>query len=263
MTPRRAGALVLATAALAAAVVPAASADVSSREARRWQPDIEAARQYADTRAGHIGFAVFDMRGRLSHSGGGGRAHMASTFKVMLLVAYLRRPSVEDRDLTDYEKSLLKPMIRRSDNDAATTIRNILGRAPIERLAKKVGMRHFVWNDIWGYCQTSARDQALFMRTLERYVPKRHWHFAKRQLARIIPSQRWGIGKVDLPSGWDLYFKGGWGSGSGAVDHQVVLLRNRHRRIGIGVLTEANPSHAYGKETLQGVFQLLLHRLPG
>ena len=27
------------------------------------------------------------------------------------------------------------------------------------------------------------------------------------------------------PPGWALYFKGGWGSGSGAVDHQVALLR--------------------------------------
>ena len=67
---------------------------------------------------------------------------------------------------------------------------------------------------------------------------------------------------MDLPSGWKLYFKGGWGSGSGAVDHQVVLLRKNGRRIGLAVLTEGNPSQAYGNETLEGVFRRLLRRLP-
>jgi Beta-lactamase enzyme family len=248
-------------AALAILAAPA-QADVSEREAKRWHPRLGAAREYAEKRAGHVGFAVFDMRGRLAHHHGGGRALMASTFKVMLMVAYLRRPSVEDRELTSSEKGLIKPMIRRSDNDAATTIRDILGREPIERLAAKARMKHFVWNDIWGYCKTSARDQAFFMRTLRRYVPERHWHFARRQLERIIPRQRWGVGQVNLPSGWHLHFKGGWGSGSGAVDHQVVLLRNKRRRVGLAVLTESNPSHSYAQGTLEGVFRRLLRRLP-
>ena len=38
-----------------------------------------------------------------------------------------------------------------------------------------------------------------------------------------MESQRWGIGQASLP-GWRVYFKGGWGSGTGAVDHQVALL---------------------------------------
>ena len=254
MSTRGARIAALAAAAAAWLVAAPASADVSQREAERWRPDVDAASDFADARLGTVGFAVFDMKGRLSHDHGGGRAYMASTFKVMLMVAYLRQPDVSERELTSYEKGLIKPMIRRSDNNAATTIRDMLGRAPIERLADKAGMKHFAWHDIWGYCRTSARDQALFMRRLNRLVPDRHWHFARRQLERIVPNQRWGIGRVDLPSGWHLYFKGGWGSGSGAVDHQVVLLRLKHRRIGLAVLTEGNPSHAYGKDTLHGVF---------
>jgi hypothetical protein len=251
---------VLVAVVLAASPAPAA-AEVTLQEARSWKPDIAAARQYADSRAGHVGFAVFDLLGRLHHSGGGGRAAMASTFKVMLMVAYLRQPSVEDRDLTSYDKSLLKPMIRRSDNAAATRIRDMLGRGPIEALADKAKMKHFRWDPIWGNCRTSARDQAFFMSTLRRYVPNRHWSFAKNQLANIVPSQRWGVGKVE-PDGWKLHFKGGWGSGTGLVDHQVALLRRDGWRLGVGVLTEDNPSHAYGKQTLEGVYRRLLRGLP-
>ena len=174
----------------------------------------------------HVGFAVFDMLGRLHHDGGGGTAPMASTFKVMLMVAYLRQDSVDDRPLNDYDKVLMRPMIRRSDNTSATRIRDMLGQDPIEALADRARMKDFQWNSIWGYCRTSARDQAFFMRTLRRYVPHRHWDFARRQLAHIVPWQRWGVGQVD-PDGWKLYFKGGWGSGSGAVDHQVALLAAR------------------------------------
>ena len=234
---------------------------ITSGQARAWEPHVRAAREYADSRAGHVGFAVLDMRGRLHHSGGGGQARMASTFKVMLMVAYLRRNSVEHRALHPWEKDLIRPMIRKSDNEAATRIRDMLGRAPIERLADRVGMKHFEWHDIWGHCKTSARDQALFMRTLHRHVPARHWSFAKRQLGNIVARQRWGIARAK-PAGWRLYFKGGWGSGSGAVDHQVAFLTNEGRRIGVAILTEDNPSHDYGKRTLEGVARRLLRGLP-
>jgi hypothetical protein len=30
----------------------------------------------------------------------------------------------------------------------------------------------------------------------------------------VIPSQRWGVGRV-RPRGWSIYFKGGWGAGTG------------------------------------------------
>ncbi len=63
------------------------------------------------------------------------------------------------------------------------------------------------------------------------------------------------------PSGWALYFKGGWGSGSGAVDHQVALLRRGTRRIAVAIMTTSSPSHEYGKGTLEGVARRLLRGL--
>ena len=258
MKPRR---IALAAAIAIAIFTSPAAADITRKEAKRWKPDISAAREYANSRAGHVGFAVFDMKGRLHHSGGGGRAAMASTFKVMLMVAYLRQDSVEDRPLNSYDKSLMRPMIRRSANQPATTIRDMLGRGPIEALARRARMKHFQWNDIWGYCKTSARDQAFFMRNLRRYIPEKHWDFARRQLAHVIPAQQWGVGQAD-PDGWKLFFKGGWGAGTGAVDHQVAMLRRHKRRIGVAVLTEGNPTHEYGNETLEGVFRRLLRGLP-
>ncbi len=81
-----------------------------------------------------------------------------------------------------------------------------------------------------------------------------------RLLRTIVTSQRWGIGRLKLP-GWRVYFRGGWGSGSGAVDHQVALLVKGDVRLSVAVLTAANGSHAAGKATLEGVFRRLLKRL--
>jgi hypothetical protein len=76
----------------------------------------------------------------------------------------------------------------------------------------------------------------------------------------VIRPQRWGIGRV-VPLGWTLYLKGGWGSGSGRVDHQVALLRHGRHRIALALFTQFDPDHAYGKRTLRGLASRLLEGL--
>lgn len=271
MARRCAPAAALAAAALAL-VAPDPGAPVSgahvagdTQQVQRggaWRPAVRAANRYARKRPGTVRFAVTDTRGKLYERGGYARVRMLSTVKVMLLVAYLREPDVRKRALTDGERDLLRPMIRRSDNRAASVIRDRLGRAPLERLAKRAGMRGFRWDPVWGFCRTTARDQAIFMRELRRHVPVRHWDFARKQLRRIVPKQRWGIARVDLPAGWKLHFKAGWGKRLGGIDHQIALLQKRKRRIGIAILTEGNPTRIAGKATVKGVAKRLLRGLP-
>ena len=233
---------------------------ITHAEAKSWSPDARPATEYAKSRAGDVSFSVFDMRGKQREFGGYGHAYMASTYKVMLMVAYLRKAS--NRYLTSYDESLLEPMIRRSDNVTASRIDSMLGRGPLDELADDAEMRGFVWVDNpWGKSKTTPRDQAFFMRTLKQYVPERHWDYARGLLNSITPSQRWGIGQVPV-HGWNLHFKGGWGSGTGWVNHQVVLLAKDGRRIGLAVMTENSPSLEYGKQTLEGVFRMLLRDLP-
>jgi hypothetical protein len=152
-------------------------------------------------------------------------------------------------------------MIRRSDNVAATRVRDIVGPGALRRLARRAHMHRFHYNPVWGLSRTSPRDQARFMDHFDRFVPPRHRSFARHQLAHIVPSQRWGIGRLRL-SGWHLYFKGGWGSGSGAVDHQVAFIESGSARIALAIFTQSDGSHHYGKVTLQGIAGRLLRGLP-
>jgi hypothetical protein len=50
-------------------------------------------------------------------------------------------------------------------------------------------------------------------------------------------------------------------AGGRLVDHQVALLRAGRDRVAVAVLTTGNPDHAYGQQTLRGVFARLLRGL--
>ena len=71
-----------------------------------------------------------------------------------------------------------------------------------------------------------------------------------------MPSQRWGVARA-VPRGWTLHFKGGWGSGTGWVDHQSALLTRGRRRVAISILTRDDGTHAAGNRTLRGVARRL------
>jgi beta-lactamase class A len=221
---------------------------------------MQAALRYKRTRRGDIAFAV-----RTDSQFYGYRPdHVewsASVLKAMLLVAYLDRPSVARRDLNDRDRALLTPMITVSDNDAATDVRSIVGNSGLSALADRVGMTSFAPAAIWGDSHITARDQTKFFLHIDSFIAPLHRAYAMRLLASITPSQRWGIGEV-APQGWKLYFKGGWGYGTGLVDHQVALLVRGCTRVSVAVLTMFDGNHAYGKATLKGMFARLLQGLP-
>jgi len=247
---RRAAVIVL---LLALAAAPAAAA------AAPWRPDIRDAAAYANGRHGVIAFAV-RTKTRLLGRGLDQQYASASVVKAMLMLAYLREPDVRGRDLTAAEQQLLRPMIRRSDNDAATEIRNRVGNDGLVRVARAAGMGSFATAPSWGSSRITARDQTKLFLRIDALIPERHRAYGMELLRTIVPSQRWGMGHA-IPGGWTLYFKGGWGDGDGEVDHQVGLLVRGPHRVSIAVLTATNPDKEYGDATLEGVTRRLVDGL--
>jgi hypothetical protein len=247
----------LVTVALCGVAVPTAHAAL-----RPWRAHVREAAEYAAARAGTVSFGVRTSHG-LRWIGVERTVPSASVVKAMLLVAYLRQPHVRHRRLREADRSLLGPMIRRSDNTAASRVCNVVGTGGLARLARRVHMHRFHATRPWGVSTIDVADQTRFFLHIDRRVPSRHRRYAMRLLGSIVPAQRWGIARA-RPLGWALYFKGGWGSGTGWADHQVALLRRGKRRLAVAILITSSPSHAYGKETLRGIAARLLGGLrPG
>jgi hypothetical protein len=227
-----------------------------------WRPHMAQARAWAAQRQGDVSFAVRTERRGWSWRGAT-TYRSASIVKAMLMVAYLRRPDVRGRPLRAAERALLDPMIRRSDNGAASAVHARVGLAALAALARRAGMRHFLPHPVWGGSTVTAADQARFFLRIDRLVPRRHRAYAMALLRGVIAEQRWGI-PAALPDGWEIAFKGGWGEGvTSQVDHQAALLTNGRLRVSIAVMSAGNPSDAYGAATLQGVAARLLRGLAG
>lgn len=247
--------------ALTLTVVAVAAPTAEAVPPRGWEPGVAAATRYVHQRQGVITFHVRTEGGRWSLDADR-TVPSASVIKAMLMIAYLDRPGVRDRPLTEADRGLLDAMIRRSDNSAATRVRDMVGDAALHRVARRAHMTRFSTHPIWGLSRITARDQTRLWLRFESFLPARHRAYAMGLLATIVPRQRWGFGRLAYPAGWELFFKGGWGSGTGLVEHQVALLRRGEERVAVAILTTGSPSHAYAKRTLRGVAARLLRGLP-
>lgn len=219
-------------------------------------PGMAAARNYAQTRAGAVSFALVDPAGRVHGFRQSDRYVSASVVKAMLLVSYLRANA--GRALSGAEQARLGAMIRRSDNDAATATYRQVGDKGLYGVARLAGMRRYSVRGHWAKSQITAADQARFFSRVSSLVPKQHRSFARTQLSSITSSQRWGIPQA-LGSNDHVWFKGGWrGTGRGQLVHQAAHIERGGAHWGIAILTDGSPTHAYGVETVRGVAQRLL-----
>jgi hypothetical protein len=255
---RRGAAVLLALIAAAAAPCTPASAQ-EPPPPYPWASRVDSAAGYAGDRDGRVSFAVVSPDGRVRGRNIHARYRSASVVKAMLMVAYLNEPGVRGRSLRRADQELLRPMIVRSDNRAASRIRDVVGNDALVRLARRVRMRDFATSTrSWGMTQISVYDQARFFWRVDRYVPARHRDYARSLLAGVVERQRWGLPRAQ-PEGWRIFFKGGWLPPR--VVHQVALLERDGKRVSIAVLTDGDPSFRYGQATIAGVGERLLERV--
>ena len=250
--------------ALIAATVVPGLALAEQRTARRSQAavraltstaGIKAAQRYARTRQGTVAFAVLDQQQRLRGLNRTMRFNSASVVKAMMMVAILRR--AEGRQVTDDERALLKPMITRSDNDAASAIYIRIGDPGLNAVARVAGMRKFTPSSVWGNSQITAADQVRFFIQIDTLVPPAHRRYARKLLSSIIGPQRWGIPPVAKSKGLKTFFKGGWRA---CCVHQVALIQRGRSRIALAVLTRNAPSMEYSHETIARIATRVLRR---
>jgi hypothetical protein len=222
---------------------------------------IAAAASFLDARAGRSAFAVIDSRGHIA----GTRLHehfeSASVVKVMFLTAFLQRLAHDHRGLSRADEALLYPMIHESNNDAASAVLARVGSAAVARVAREARMSDYApgvgW---WAFTQTSAIDQALLFAALPHLIPQRFYGYARFLLATIEPEQSWGFPPVARPA-WKVFFKTG-ALPSRGLFNEAARLERGPVTFSVAVMTDGEPSMAYGEQTVEGVAAALLAHAP-
>ena len=213
-----------------------------------WTPDVAAARDYAAPRPGSIAFAV-RTETRFWRREPDRVFPSASVLKAMLLVAYLRHAAATGR-CAPTERALLAaddPPLRQPRGDSTIFDPRRHARAPPPRPRRAHDPLHAREPDLGQLADHRPATRPASSCTSTRCCRPATAPTRMLLLAQVVAAPALGHRRArDRPTG-RVYFKGGWGSGTGAVDHQIAPLTRDDQRIAIAVLTEYNGSHAVGK----------------
>lgn len=237
---------------------PRSTTSQSTRARLPTATEFDAAERFAEERAGRVSFAVIDTSGALACYRCRLSYHSASVIKAMLLVSYLDHLAEVGEPLPADHEAYLASMIRVSDNDAATAIYSHVGDKGLFKLATEAGMTDFQVSGGWGSAHITAADQARFFAALNELIAPEYRDYALALLSSISAEQSWGIPDVARPQ-WQTFFKGGWLlHEDGRLVHQVARLEKDGSSMAIAVLTDGDPSDAYGRKTIEGIAARLL-----
>ena len=187
----------------------------------------------------------------------------ASVVKVTILGALLRKAMDQHRYLTGTEVALARAMITRSDNDAASALWADVGHRHLQHFLDLARMTQTSLDPdgAWGLTQITAHDELLLLRLLltkNRVLDAASRNYALSLMAKVIPSQRWGV-PVGAPTSLTAHVKNGWLplATHGWRIHSIGCFTGRGGGYSIVVLTQDNPTMAYGIATIEGVAKVI------
>lgn len=229
------------------------------RAAARRHARIARAGDWAAARQGRVAFAILGPDGAIHGRNEHETFQAASVVKALILAAELQRVADAGERLSPAARAELRRMITVSDNEAATSAFARVGPGGLEAIAHRGGMRDFRSSTTWGASEISAADMAAMFGDLRRVLPGRFEGFGLGLLGSIAPEQRWGIARIAAERGWSVRFKGGWRlDPDGQIVNQAAELRRAGVEQSIAVLTDRQPSMAYGVATVEGIAARLL-----
>ena len=191
----------------------------------------------------------------------------ASVVKVTILGTLLREAETQHRQLTSSEVRLSRLMITQSDNSAASALWAHVGRGRLRYFLGRAGMKQTQLGPggYWGLTQITAHDELLLMNLLmypNTVLDAASRAFALNLMAQVIPSQRWGV-PAGAPADLTVHVKNGWLplATHGWRINSIGCFTGHQRGYSIVVLTEDNPTMAYGITTIERAAQVIHRQL--
>jgi beta-lactamase class A len=194
-----------------------------------------------------------------------GSAHFdsASVVKVTILSALLRKAQQQHRRLTPTEAALATEMITESDDDAASDLWVDVGPYDLQHFLDLAHMTqtHLGPGPYWGLTKITADNEVLLLRLLlnrNAVLDTSSRDYVLDLMARVIPSQRWGV-PVGAPTSLTVHVKNGWLPlyPDGWRINSIGAFTGRGGGYSIVVLTQDNPTMTYGIDTIEAIAKVI------
>lgn len=256
----------------AAAASPAAeAAAVACTSSSHRALAAKMARDIQSARRGHnstVALWVDDPGAGLTCSlDGSSHFDSASIVKVTILGALLRKAEDRHRYLTRTEAAEARAMIALSDNNAASALWAELGYPYLQHFLNLAGMKqtHLGPDGYWGLTQVTAHDETLLLRLLltpGKVLDNASRAYALGLMAQVVSYERWGV-PAGAPRGVTVHVKNGWlpRATHGWRIHSIGGFTWSTGWYTIVVLTQDNPTMAYGIATIEAIARAVNHDL--
>ncbi|WP_314221956.1 serine hydrolase [Streptomyces zaehneri] len=161
-----------------------------------------------------VSVAVLDLDSGDDATYGESAFDTASIVKVDILATLLLQAQDADRRLTAAEKTYATAMIENSDNDSASALWRIIGKAQgLDAANERFGLTDTAGGDdmLWGLTQTTAADQLTLLQQVfgdDSELSEASRTYLRGLMGQIAADQRWGVSAAADGSSWAL--KNGW-----------------------------------------------------
>jgi hypothetical protein len=187
----------------------------------------------------------------------------ASIVKAQILACMLLHDQSAGHGPTSSEMALAKPMIRLSDNNAATSLfQHVGGRSAVAACDRKLGLTHTVVNSAWGLTRTTANDQ---IRLLSEFVDTSGpLNAASRKtifqlMSTVSSAQQWGVPSI-AKAGETATVKNGWDTRSADgglwAINTIGRVTDDDVNVSVAVMSHDNRSMSAGVALVEKVAKL-------
>jgi len=263
-TPSPAASSSPAPAAAPSAPKPSASASAPSDDRAEQVKKLTAALKKLDATSPEFSVAVLDKRtGERYEYRGTAKYDTASIVKAQILACMLLHDQDAGHAPTASEMALAKPMIRNSDNNAATSLFQHVGaKSGVTKCNKRIGLTQTVVNSSWGLTRTTADDQVRLLSKLvdtEGPLDTASRKTAFTLMNTVSAGQRWGVPSIaksrettTVKNGWDTRSADG---GLWAVN-TIGRVTSATTNVSVAVLSHDNRSMSAGVSLVEKVAKL-------
>lgn len=217
-----------------------------------------------------VSVAVLDLGSGASAAFGDGAFDTASIVKVDILAALLLRAQDAGRRLTASERTYATAMIENSDNDSASALWRVIGRADgLDAANARLGLTDTEGGDggLWGLTRTTAADQLTLLRQVfgqDSELSEASRTYLQGLMGQIAADQRWGVSAAADRGRWAL--KNGWlaRSTTGLWDiNSIGRVTVDGRGCLVAVLSDGNSTKERGVSLVEAAAKAAVSALAG